>query len=180
MGVLSGIAMDSSKGQGGLYLTVYLAPKSQISGFTQSVSGSTKGYASFSAPAGIWAQYVFGKESASNYEMKATGNVAKGSYSYEHTLNLYFRRNQNQKRNECAVLSQQELVAAVQDRNGRTIILGGYMGLDQVTETSITGNLFADANSRVIVLKCLEPAPEFDLFPSKWANIVANTAIIPA
>lgn len=180
MGILSGIPQDASKGQGGIYLSVYLAPKSAISGFTQSVSGGTNGYASFSAPAGIWQSYHFGKQSNSSWEVKGTGNVAKGSYSYEHSVNMTFRRNQNQKRNEIFVLAQNELIAAIQDNNGRTVILGGYMGLDLETETAQTGSQFADANERTVVLKCLEPKPEYDLFPSKWAAIVANSAVTAA
>lgn len=170
---LTGIPRAVDKGSGGIK-RVWLALSSDV---TNVVVAAETGVLTFAATAAAFKEYVFGKESASNFTETVTGNVANGSLSVGQVLTLIFKKNETTKRKEIQLLAHNELVAIVEDNNGYVVMLGATRGLDLTQNATATGNLFADANHNQVTLTGLEPTMAPEVASADYTKIIAGTAI---
>lgn len=187
MGLLTGIARETAKSQGGIY-SVYIALYSDIT--TTGLTVTTGGTLSFKCPAGKFKHFQVSKEGGSNFTSTHAGNVANATYQFEQVLTLNFRRNQIAKRNEAKVLAQNELVCIINDNDIPTsggsvgnlyamgfAIANDFGGADSTAIVHTTGAQFADANSMVVTLRALESHPAYAISAPDYAKIVAGSAL---
>ena len=187
MGVLTGIARETAKSQGGIY-DVRIALFSDIA--TTGITVTTGGTLSFHCGANKFKHFQVSKEGGSNFTSTHAGNVANATYQFEQVLVMNFRRNQIQKRNEAKVLAQNELVVIVNDNDiptsggsiGNLYIFGimvgnDFGGADATSIVHTTGGQFADANSMVVTLKALESHPAYTISSADYAKVIGGTAL---
>lgn len=181
---LVGIPRETAKTAGGI-ISVYITELSNVTG-----ASVADGIGSFASDAGVWKQFVLGKESGSNFISTQTGNVANGTQQYEQVLTSIFKRNQVSKRNELKVLGKYELVAVINDNDipatggtvGNLYIIGLEVencvgGCDVTTGVMGTGAQFADANGMTLTIRALETMPPLGISEADYALIVAGSAV---
>jgi len=101
---------------------------------------------------------------SSNWVENIQSNMQNGTVGYEQVLTLIFAKNEAAKRNQIKLMGQAELVAIVEDYNGRYWLLGEDNGLELSGGSSTSGTALTDMNGWTINLTGMEhdPAREVD------------------
>lgn len=166
----SGIAKGCRDNSGGLK-RVLLANKINIDAIVP-VQGSTgipadagiiTGITMAGSPTTYFYEFIPNKMS-SNWVENIQSNLQNGTIGYEQVLTLIFAKNEATKRNQIKLMGQAELVAIVEDYNGKYWMLGEINGLELSGGSSASGTALTDLNGWNITLTGMEhePAREVD------------------
>lgn len=93
----------------------------------------------------VFYKYQLVRNTASFTENIA-GSIENGTVVYNQELLIVINKMQVSMRNEILLLAQNNLMAVVEDQNGRYWLAGRYNGLDLLTGTAGTGVAQADRN----------------------------------
>lgn len=171
MGVLAGITKDETKGVGGIK-RVFLTNHSSVKNLDIAA-----GIATFDSNAGVWKEFVLGKESGSNYSETGTGAVGAGTISYEQMLAAIFKKNQVSKRNELKVLGEDLTIAVIEDSNGEVVVYGGENGLDMTSGVRASGAQYSEANNMTVTLRGLEREPAPSISATDYTALSSGNAV---
>ena len=163
--ITSGVVQDCLSAQGGIE-TVYIA-NGKVESYTETagvVSAITVGAAALT-PAD-WFEFQTPRQVSSVSEI-ITASVEAGTVTYQQALTLIFNKLSAEKRNEIALLAQNQfLVVAAKDNNGILWSIGLSRGAYLTTGTVSTGTAFADASQYSLTIEGLEPSPMFVIDPA--------------
>jgi len=93
----------------------------------------------------VFYKYQLVRNTASFTENIA-GSIENGTVVYNQELTIVINKMQVSMRNEILLLAQNNLMAVVEDSNGRYWLAGRYMGLDLLSGSAGTGTAQTDRN----------------------------------
>ncbi len=151
---LNGITRDCLPNIGGVR-AVYIANKGDIASFdAPELDGSIDGVTMMTGK--YFHEYQFDRNTASltsNYAV----NAENGTKYVESDLVMFFNRMATLKRTALLALAKAELVALVEDNNGKVWILGYDLPLVMSAHDGLTGTAFGDRNGYSITLHDVSP-----------------------
>lgn len=154
-----GYAQDCRDGIGGVP-NVWFIERANVTSVTEAagvISTITK------ATAKRFWKYELTKFTAS-YKETVTSNVQNGTIFYAQELSIALNKMQANTRNELLLLGKNNLIAVVQDSNGKYWYAGRENGLDLTGGESATGVAAGDRNGYTLTFTAQERelAPEVD------------------
>jgi hypothetical protein len=166
-GLLGGIPKDCRGSKGGLKLAYLfrlyeIASKTVVDGVVTALSLES---------GAVLAEYNFRKNSSSFTETITAADV-EGTTIYTPEITLQFTKLETSKRNEILLLSQNDLVAIVLDRNGTYWMLGYNNGLILGGDAQ-TGTAMGDFNGYNITLTGEEELPMLEVQASVIEGLLA-------
>lgn len=146
---LSGIAMSCKDNMGGIK-EVYIAKESDITSIALNTEGSQIATITMDNSA-KFRTYKFRKGTAS-MTSTAASDVAIGNFSVTTELALQFSKMETSKRLEIMALCLEDVVAIVQDFNGKYWYLGYDFPVSATAATGVTGTAATDLNGYTVTL----------------------------
>jgi len=165
----SGFPQDCVRNTGGLR-RVYLANSISISTIAPVVgatadAGIITGI-TMASPLGVTASFYEFKPNkmSSKAEETEVYNAQNGTFGWDQTITLLFAKNEATKRNQVKLMAGADMVAIVEDFNGKFWYYGEFNGLNLTNSVSSTGTALADMNGWTLTLmgQTNEPAREID------------------
>lgn len=86
----------------------------------------------------------------SSFTENIAGSIENGTVVYNQELSIIINKMQVSMRNEILLLGQNNMMAVVEDQNGRYWLAGRYNGLDLLSGSASTGTAQADRNGYVL------------------------------
>jgi hypothetical protein len=117
----------------------------------------------------VFYKYQLVRNTASFTENIA-GSIENGTVVYNQELTVVINKMNVSMRNEILLLAQNNLMAVVEDQNGRYWLAGRYNGLDLLTGSSSTGTAQSDRNGYTLTFS----GGEKELAPEVSSGIIAG------
>jgi hypothetical protein len=117
----------------------------------------------------VFYKYQLVRNTASFTENIA-GSIENGTVVYNQELTVVINKMNVSMRNEILLLAQNNLMAVVEDQNGRYWLAGRYNGLDLLTGSSSTGTAQTDRNGYTLTFS----GGEKELAPEVSSGIIAG------
>jgi hypothetical protein len=117
----------------------------------------------------VFYKYQLVRNTASFTENIA-GSIENGTVVYNQELVVVINKMNVSMRNEILLLAQNNLMAVVEDQNGRYWLAGRYNGLDLLTGSSSTGTAQSDRNGYTLTFS----GGEKELAPEVSSSIIAG------
>ena len=117
----------------------------------------------------VFYKYQLVRNTASFTENIA-GSIENGTVVYNQELVVVINKMNVSMRNEILLLAQNNLMAVVEDQNGRYWLAGRYNGLDLLTGSSSTGTAQTDRNGYTLTFS----GGEKELAPEVSSGIIAG------
>jgi hypothetical protein len=117
----------------------------------------------------VFYKYQLVRNTASFTENIA-GSIENGTVVYNQELTIVINKMNVSMRNEILLLAQNNLMAVVEDQNGRYWLGGRYNGLDLLTGSSSTGTAQSDRNGYTLTFS----GGEKELAPEVSSGIIAG------
>jgi hypothetical protein len=117
----------------------------------------------------VFYKYQLVRNTASFTENIA-GSIENGTVVYNQELTVVINKMNVSMRNEILLLAQNNLMAVVEDQNGRYWLAGRYNGLDLLTGSSSTGTAQTDRNGYTLTFS----GGEKELAPEVSSSIIAG------
>jgi hypothetical protein len=117
----------------------------------------------------VFYKYQLVRNTASLTENIA-GSIENGTVVYNQELVVVINKMNVSMRNEILLLAQNNLMAVVEDQNGRYWLAGRYNGLDLLTGSSSTGTAQTDRNGYTLTFS----GGEKELAPEVSSGIIAG------
>ncbi len=117
----------------------------------------------------VFYKYQLVRNTASFTENIA-GSIENGTVVYNQELTVVINKMNVSMRNEILLLAQNNLMAVVEDQNGRYWLAGRYNGLDLLTGSSSTGTAQSDRNGYTLTFS----GGEKELAPEVSSSIIAG------
>jgi hypothetical protein len=150
--------------------SVAVSTANVVTGFTGYASSGTGGNNAF---------FTYNLTKATSMFKEAiVGNVENGNTFYQPEATFVINKLQTQVRNQLALMSQSQLVAIAEDRNGRYWLLGIDNALDMLTGSQDSGTAFGDRNGYTFTLTGMETRPMLEVSGSLLATITSTTTMI--
>lgn len=160
-----GYVLDCKDSIGGIK-AVWFISTGNVSAVTE-VSGVVT--AITKAAGKVFYKYQLVKNSSSLTE-NVNANVQNGTVFYAQELAIVLNKMQANTRNEILLLAQNNLMAVVEDANGKYWLLGKQNGLDLSAGSSATGTAQADRNGYTLTFS----GGEKELAPEVNSSIIAG------
>lgn len=109
---------------------------------------------------------------SSNWVENIQSNVQNGTIAYEQVLTIILGKNEATKRNQIKLIGQAEVVAIVEDRNGKYWLLGEENGLELTGGNSASGTALTDLNGWSLTLTGQEHDPAREVSASIMAALI--------
>lgn len=106
----------------------------------------------------------------SSFTQNIAGSVENGTVVYNQELAIVINKMQVSMRNEILLLAQNNLMAVVEDANGKYWLAGRYNGLDLTAGTAGTGTAQADRNGFTLTFTGGEKA----LAPEVQSSVISG------
>lgn len=100
------------------------------------------------------------------------GNIENGTVLFDQQLVIVLNKMQANMRNEILLLSRNNMMAVVEDQNGRYWLAGRKNGLDLLTGSSSTGTAQTDRNGYTLTFS----GGEQELAPEVSSSVIATLA----
>lgn len=168
---LAGIPRQSNRSQGGIK-TVWIAPYSAVT-----FSGVTAGEIDFTCSADTFKEFKPRKEAGSTYVDTEQVSTETAAVAFEKILTMLFTDYTVAKRNELAVLSNEETVAVVEWYNGNIVMSGHEEGMDTNGSEANSGSGIGEGSKLSIVLRALESVPTVFVDSATYDLIKAGSAV---
>jgi ligand-binding sensor domain-containing protein len=117
----------------------------------------------------VFYKYALVKNSSSLTE-NVNANVQNGTVFYAQELAIVLNKMQANTRNEILLLAKNNLMAVVEDANGKYWLIGKQNGLDLSAGSSATGTAQADRNGYTLTFS----GGEKELAPEVTSGIIAG------
>jgi hypothetical protein len=117
----------------------------------------------------VFYKYQLVRNTASFTENIA-GSIENGTVVYNQELTVVINKMNVSMRNEILLLAQNNLMAVVEDQNGRYWLAGRYNGIDLLTGSSSTGTAQTDRNGYTLTFS----GGEKELAPEVSSGIIAG------
>lgn len=168
---LAGIARDCSSSNGGIRV-VYLARYEDVA-----TVATTEGKISAVtlAESAKWYKYQFRKNTGSLTSTYTAGST-EGDYYIQSDLAMIFNRMDTPKRIEMQALTQGEVVAVVEDANGKAWFVGKDAYLSPTAGTGETGTAVGDQNAYTITLSTQSQEYPYELTEEAYAAVKESAA----
>lgn len=106
----------------------------------------------------------------SSFTENIAGSVENGTVVYNQELLVVINKMQVSMRNEILLLAKNNMMAVVEDQNGRYWLAGRYNGLDLLSGTASTGLAQADRNGYALTFS----AGEKEMAPAVASGVIAT------
>ena len=160
-----GYTLDCKDSIGGIKAVWFIAA-GDVSAVTE-VSGVVT--AITKAAGKVFYKYQLVKNSSSLTE-NINANIQNGTIFYAQELAIMLNKMQANTRNEILLLAKNNLLAVVEDANGKYWLLGKQNGLDITAGSSATGTAQADKNGYALTFS----GGEKELAPEVTSGIIAG------
>lgn len=117
----------------------------------------------------VFYKYQLVRNTASFTENIA-GSIENGTVVYNQELTIVINKMQVSMRNEILLLGQNNMMAVVEDQNGRYWLAGRYNGLDLLSGSASTGTAQADRNGYTLTFS----GGEKELAPAVASAVIAT------
>lgn len=117
----------------------------------------------------VFYKYQLVRNTASFTENIA-GSIENGTVVYNQELTIVINKMQVSMRNEILLLAQNNMMAVVEDQNGRYWLAGRYNGLDLLSGTAGTGTAQSDRNGYSLTFS----GGEKELAPEVASGVIAT------
>lgn len=117
----------------------------------------------------VFYKYQLVKNTASFTE-NIQGSIENGTVNFDQQLVIVINKTQVNMRNEILLLSQNNMMAVVKDRNGRYWLAGHYGGLDLLSGSGTSGTTATDRNGYNLTFS----GSEKELAPEVSSSIIAS------
>lgn len=168
---LAGIAKDCSSSMGGIRVA-YLARYEDVTSVTETegkISAITL------AASAKWYKYQFRRNTGSLTSTYTAGST-EGDYYIQTDLAMVFHRMDTAKRIEAQALIQGEVVAVVEDANGKVWFVGKDTYLSVSAGTGETGTASGDQNAYTITLSTQSQEYPFELTDEAYTAVKESAA----
>lgn len=160
-----GYTLDCKDSIGGIKAVWFIAA-GDVSSVTE-VSGVVTAITKASGK--VFYKYQLVKNSSSLTE-NINANIQNGTIFYAQELAIMLNKMQANTRNEILLLAKNNLLAVVEDANGKYWLLGKQNGLDITAGSSATGTAQADKNGYALTFS----GGEKELAPEVTSGIIAG------
>jgi hypothetical protein len=160
-----GYVLDCKDSIGGIKAVWFIAA-GDVSSMTE-VSGVVTAITKASGK--VFYKYQLVKNSSSLTE-NINANIQNGTIFYAQELAIMLNKMQANTRNEILLLAKNNLIAVVEDANGKYWLLGKQNGLDITAGSSATGTAQADKNGYALTFS----GGEKELAPEVTSSIIAG------
>jgi hypothetical protein len=160
-----GYTLDCKDSIGGIKAVWFIAA-GDVSSMTE-VSGVVTAITKASGK--VFYKYQLVKNSSSLTE-NINANIQNGTIFYAQELAIMLNKMQANTRNEILLLAKNNLIAVVEDANGKYWLLGKQNGLDITAGSSATGTAQADKNGYALTFS----GGEKELAPEVTSSIIAG------
>lgn len=106
----------------------------------------------------------------SSFTENIAGSIENGTVVYNQELTIIINKMQVSMRNEILLLGQNNMMAVVEDQNGRYWLAGRYNGLDLLSGSSSTGTAQADRNGYTLTFS----GGEKEMAPAVASAVIAT------
>lgn len=168
---LAGMARDCSSSIGGIR-SVYLARYEDVASVMEA-EGKISAIAL--ATSAKWYKYQFRKNTGSLTSTYTAGST-EGDYYIQTDLAMVFNRMDTAKRIEAQALTQSEVVAVVEDANGKAWFVGKDTYLSVSAGTGETGTASGDQNAYTITLSAQSQEYPFELTEEAYTAVKESAA----
>ncbi|CAB4153037.1 hypothetical protein UFOVP617_47 [uncultured Caudovirales phage] len=160
-----GYTLDCKDSIGGIKAVWFIAA-GDVSAVTE-VSGVVTAITKASGK--VFYKYQLVKNSSSLTE-NINANIQNGTIFYAQELAIMLNKMQANTRNEILLLAKNNLLAVVEDANGKYWLLGKQNGLDITAGSSATGTAQADKNGYALTFS----GGEKELAPEVTSSLIAG------
>jgi len=160
-----GYTLDCKDSIGGIKAVWFIAA-GDVSSMTE-VSGVVTAITKASGK--VFYKYQLVKNSSSLTE-NINANIQNGTIFYAQELAIMLNKMQANTRNEILLLAKNNLIAVVEDANGKYWLLGKQNGLDITAGSSATGTAQADKNGYALTFS----GGEKELAPEVTSSVVTG------
>ena len=160
-----GYTLDCKDSIGGIKAVWFIAA-GDVSSMTE-VSGVVTAITKASGK--VFYKYQLVKNSSSLTE-NINANIQNGTIFYAQELAIMLNKMQANTRNEILLLAKNNLIAVVEDANGKYWLLGKQNGLDITAGSSATGTAQAEKNGYALTFS----GGEKELAPEVTSSIIAG------
>lgn len=160
-----GFTFDCKDNLGGLK-AVWFISSNDVTAITEAsgvVSAITK------AAGKVFYKYQLVRNTSSFTE-NINGSIENGTVFYDQQLAIVLNKMEANKRNEILLLAKNNMIAVIEDQNGKYWLAGKGNGLDLLTGSSATGTAQGDRNGYTLNFS----GGEKELAPEVSANIIAG------
>ena len=106
----------------------------------------------------------------SSFTENIAGSVENGTVVYNQELAIIINKMQVSMRNEILLLAKNNMMAVIEDQNGRYWLAGRYNGLDLLSGSASTGTAQADRNGYTLTFS----GGEKEMAPAVQASVIAT------
>ena len=106
----------------------------------------------------------------SSFTENIAGSVENGTVVYNQELSIIINKMQVSMRNEILLLAKNNMMAVIEDQNGRYWLAGRYNGLDLLSGSASTGTAQADRNGYTLTFS----GGEKEMAPAVQASVIAT------
>jgi hypothetical protein len=106
----------------------------------------------------------------SSFTENIAGSVENGTVVYNQELTVIVNKMQVSMRNEILLLAKNNMMAVVEDQNGRYWLAGRYNGLDLLSGSASTGTAQADRNGYTLTFS----GGEKEMAPAVQSSVIAT------
>ena len=117
----------------------------------------------------VFYKYQLVKNTASFTE-NIQGSIENGTVNFDQQLVIVINKTQVNMRNEILLLSRNNMMAVVKDRNGRYWLAGRYAGLDLLSGSGTSGTAATDRNGYNLTFS----GAEKELAPEVASAVIAT------
>lgn len=117
----------------------------------------------------VFYKYQLVKNTASFTE-NIQGSIENGTVNFDQQLVIVINKTQVNMRNEILLLSRNNMMAVVKDRNGRYWLAGRYSGLDLLSGSGTSGTTATDRNGYNLTFS----GAEKELAPEVASAVIAT------
>lgn len=117
----------------------------------------------------VFYKYQLVRNTAS-FTQNIAGSIENGTIVYNQELTIVINKMQVSMRNEILLLAQNNLMAVVEDSNGRYWLAGRYTGLDLLSGSASTGTAQSDRNGFTLTFS----GGEKELAPEVASGVIAT------
>lgn len=117
----------------------------------------------------VFYKYQLVKNTASFTE-NIQGSIENGTVNFDQQLVIVINKTQVNMRNEILLLSRNNMMAVVKDRNGRYWLAGRYSGLDLLSGSGTSGTTATDRNGYNLTFS----GAEKELSPEVASAVIAT------